>query len=151
MRGLGLRLVEFSAKACARRYLAPRPARNAATPLPHIPCARIHTSRSSFCRIERQNSFAASAYAATSRPVFPVLAPFGPDWLGWRRLFLRIKRTSQLRAPKSENDPTRTHSLLCFLQVAPTTPRSRSKTENRPGRISSKGIIARTRPVRSNR
>ena len=68
------RLVEFSAKACARRYLAPRPARNAATPLPHIPCARIHTSRSSFCRIERQNSFAASAYAATSRPVFPVLA-----------------------------------------------------------------------------
>ena len=39
--------------------------------LPHIPRARIHTSRSSFCRIERQNSSAASAYAATSRPEFP--------------------------------------------------------------------------------
>jgi hypothetical protein len=32
-------------------------------------------------------------------------ALFGPDRPGWRRLFLRVKRTSQLRAPKSENDP----------------------------------------------
>ena len=39
-----------------------------------IPCARIHRSRSSFRRIERQNSSAASAYTATSRPVFPILA-----------------------------------------------------------------------------
>ena len=38
--------------------------------------------RSSFCRIERQNSSAASAYAATSRPVLPILAPFGPTGPG---------------------------------------------------------------------
>src|SRR6266576_2984722 len=31
------RLVGFTAEARARRYLAPRPARNAVTPLPHIP------------------------------------------------------------------------------------------------------------------
>src|ERR1700675_2868119 len=32
---------------------------------------------------------------------------FGPDKPGWRRLFLRVQPTSQLRAPKSENDPER--------------------------------------------
>src|SRR6266849_10179949 len=31
------RLVGFTAEDRARRYLAPRPARNAVTPLPHIP------------------------------------------------------------------------------------------------------------------
>src|SRR6266513_2650409 len=35
------RLVGFTAEARARRYLAPRPARNAVTPLPHIPW-RLH-------------------------------------------------------------------------------------------------------------
>ena len=34
------------------------------------------------CRIERENSSAASAYAATSRPVLPILALFGPDRRG---------------------------------------------------------------------
>jgi hypothetical protein len=33
------------------------------------------------------------------------LAPFGPDMLGWRRLFLRVKRTAQWRARTSEFDP----------------------------------------------
>jgi hypothetical protein len=38
----------------------------------------------------------------------PPLALFGPDRPGWRCLFLRVKRTSQLRARTSEFDPTRT-------------------------------------------
>jgi len=29
-------LIEFTAKACARRYLAPRSGRNTVTPLPHM-------------------------------------------------------------------------------------------------------------------
>jgi len=73
-----------SVERSARRILgqsprarkASRPARNAATHLPHI--RALASIRSSFCRIEGENSFAASAYAATSRPDFPILAPFGP-------------------------------------------------------------------------
>jgi hypothetical protein len=38
----------------------------------------------------------------------PELALFGPDRLGWRRLFLRVKRTAQLRTQTSEFDPNRT-------------------------------------------
>src|SRR5439155_5275324 len=37
----------------------------------------------------------------------PLLALFGPDRPGRRRLFLRVMRTSPLRAPKSESDPKR--------------------------------------------
>ena len=37
-----------------------------------------------------------------------ISAPFGPERPGWRRLFLRVKRTDQLRARTSENDPSRT-------------------------------------------
>jgi len=47
------------------------------------------------------------SHNAVSRPMpLPHMALFGPDRPGWRRLFLRVKRTSQLRAPKSENDPS---------------------------------------------
>jgi len=35
----------------------------------------------------------------------PLLALFGPDRPGWRRLFLRVKRTAQWRARTSEFDP----------------------------------------------
>jgi hypothetical protein len=38
----------------------------------------------------------------------PELALFGPDRPGWRRLFLRVKRTSQLRTQTSEFDPEET-------------------------------------------
>ena len=54
---------------------------------------------------KRQNSFAASAYAATSRPVFPVLALFGPDGSNWRCPFMRGYCTSQLRTQTSEFGP----------------------------------------------
>jgi hypothetical protein len=37
-----------------------------------------------------------------------LVALFGPDRPGWRRLFLRVKRTAQLRARTSEFDPMRT-------------------------------------------
>src|SRR3954466_15135032 len=39
------------------------------------------------------------------------MALFGPDRPGWRRLFLRVKRTDQLRARTSEFDPQRKLSL----------------------------------------
>ena len=42
------------------------------------------------------------------------MALFGPDRLGWRRMFLRVKRTSQLRAPKSENDPGCVKTPCCW-------------------------------------
>ena len=42
----------------------------------------------------------------------PVVALFGPDRPDWRRLFLRVKRTSQLRTQTSEFDPTETSSLI---------------------------------------
>ena len=80
------RLLEFSAKTRARK--ASSPARNAATALPHI--RALASIRSSFCRIERQNSSAASAYAATSRPEFPILADIvAKVFLGWRTKILR--------------------------------------------------------------
>jgi|EndMetStandDraft_5_1072996.scaffolds.fasta_scaffold30753_4 hypothetical protein len=51
----------------------------------------------------------------------PKLALFGPDRPSRRRLFLRVKRTSGLRAPKSENDPTRTGgaTFCCCAQSRP--------------------------------
>ncbi len=49
------RLVGFTAEARARRYLAPRPARNAVTPLPHIPWRSHLYVAFLVCRIEREN------------------------------------------------------------------------------------------------
>jgi len=68
-----------SAERSARRILGQSPrarkaARNAATHLPHI--RALVSIRSSFFRSEGENSFAASAYAATSRPEFPILTHF---------------------------------------------------------------------------
>ena len=37
-----------------------------------------------------------------------LLALFGPDWLGSRCPFLRVKQTPLLRASMSESDPTET-------------------------------------------
>jgi hypothetical protein len=36
---------------------------------------------------------------------FPFMALFGPDRPDWRRLFVRVKRTFQLRTQTSEFDP----------------------------------------------
>ena len=71
------RLVEFTAKARATvlSASAPRPARNAVTPLPHIPWRSRPYVAFLVCRIERENSSAASVYAAASRPVLPIFAP----------------------------------------------------------------------------
>jgi hypothetical protein len=55
------------------------------------PVRSHHTSRSSFCRIERQNGPAASAYSATSRPVFPILADIVEKvFLGRRTKILKV-------------------------------------------------------------
>ena len=48
----------------------------------------------------------------TTIPSCLLLALFGPDRPGWRRLFLRVKRTAQLRARTSEFDPTETSITL---------------------------------------
>src|SRR5437879_3600976 len=53
--------------------------------------------------IERQISSATSAYAATSRPAFSILALFGPDGLAKRGLLVGVKRTSIQGAPTSGN------------------------------------------------
>ena len=37
--------------------------------------------------------------------LLPLMALFGPDRPGWRRLFLRVKRTAELRTQTSEFDP----------------------------------------------
>src|SRR5258705_9715032 len=42
---------------------------------------------------------------ALPRERFSPLALFGPDRPGWRRLFLRVKRTAQLLTQTSEFDP----------------------------------------------
>jgi len=47
----------------------------------------------------------------TTIPSCLLLALFGPDRPGWRRLFLRVKRTAQLRARTSEFDPPQTFAL----------------------------------------
>ena len=60
--------------------------------------------------IERQISSATSAYAATSRPAFSILALFGPDGLAKRGLFVGVKRTSIQGAPTS-GKMTRTGQL----------------------------------------
>ena len=112
------RLVEFSAKARARRYFAPRPARNAATPF----CltshgARIHTSRSSFCRIERQNSSGASAYAATSRPVFPILGRLRRADVLCECPLIGVDRKSLADRQNDANDPQQ--MLICQCWCTP--------------------------------
>src|SRR5438067_7031205 len=85
----------------------PRPARNAVTPLPHIPWRSHLYVAFLVCRIERRNSTAASAYATMWRPVLPRLALFGLEQSGWRYPFLEAERTSRMRLPTSENDPKR--------------------------------------------
>ena len=91
-----------SAERSARRILghsprarkASRPARNAATQLPHI--RALASIRSSFCRIEGENSFAASAYAATTRPEFPILEPLRHAGTRQRCLFMGEERKSSV-------------------------------------------------------
>src|SRR6516165_5802319 len=79
------RLVAFTAPARERRSLSRRPAKNVVTPsrlIQHlclIPWSAHPYVALLFCRIERKNSSAASAYTATSRPVLLTLAPSG----GW--------------------------------------------------------------------
>ena|SRR5882724_4751789 len=70
----------------------------------------------------------------------PLLALFGPDRRGWRRLFLRVQRTSQLRAPKSEKDPKRTKRQHSRLTSASTTGPARRHVDLRGLHVSFRSL-----------
>ena len=63
-------------------------------------------------RIGTQRGRSLSNFVHSAGCESPLLALFGPDRPGWRRLFLKVQGTSQLRAPRSENDPTQTLSRV---------------------------------------
>src|SRR6266446_9136464 len=62
------------------------------------------------------------------------MALFGPDRPSWRRLFLRVERTAQLRARTSEFDPEQKSAVVGFrgnrIQVIAGRP-WRSTTDKR--------------------
>src|SRR5207247_2601010 len=98
--------------------------------------------------IERQISSATSAYAATSRPAFSILALFGPDGLAKRGLFVGVKRTSIQGAPTSGNDPRRSAPGSWQRIGGESPPRGRSSQPPRP-RVMHEVLLARAAVKRS--